>query len=118
MDRVVNPFPLLLVDNTLRPGDIVVFPDGPRVFTGSPGRRDSVGEFEKLATAGKKVPQIVREALTKIKAGVNDGWAKAGLREDGKLKERVAVNPYAERVDSFDEVLRIEKRSAQRISGK
>ena len=28
MDRVVNPFPLLLVDNTLRPGDIVVFPDG------------------------------------------------------------------------------------------
>jgi hypothetical protein len=114
MDRVVNPFPLLLMDNTLRSGDIV-FPDGPRVFTGSPGRSHSVSDFEKLATTGKKVPQSIREGLTKIKAGVNEGWAKAALRRDGKLKDH-AVNPYAERGGSFAEVLRIE-RSAQGISG-
>ena len=117
MDRVVNPFPLLLVDSTLRPGDIVVFPDVPRVFTGSPARSHSLGDFEKFTTAGKKLPQSVREALTKIKASVNHGWAKAALRQDGKLKEHVAVNPYAERVDSLGEVLPIERRSAQRISG-
>ena len=49
---------------------------------------------------GRKLPQSVREALTKIKASVNHGWAKAALRQDGKLKEHVAVNPYAEGVDS------------------
>jgi hypothetical protein len=115
MDRVVNPFPLLLADSTLRPGDIVVFPDGPRMFTGSPGTSHSVREFETFATAGKKIPQSVRETLTKIRAGVNEAWAYAALRDDGKLKERVAVNPYAQGVDSFDELLRSERRGAQRL---
>ncbi|HEX2053484.1 MAG TPA: hypothetical protein VHJ78_07160, partial [Actinomycetota bacterium] len=32
--EVVNPLPELLADSTLRPGDLVMFPDGLRAFTG------------------------------------------------------------------------------------
>jgi hypothetical protein len=42
-----------LNDATLRRGDIVVFADGPRVFSGDDRRaRRHVGDFENLATSG------------------------------------------------------------------
>ena len=38
----------LMNDPSLERGDIVVFPDGPRVFTGRGGSRRSAGDFEDL----------------------------------------------------------------------
>ncbi|MFM9735939.1 hypothetical protein, partial [Streptomyces niveiscabiei] len=38
----------LMNDPSLRRGDIVVFPDGPRVFTGRSGSRRSTRDFEEL----------------------------------------------------------------------
>ena len=112
IDRVVNPLPLLLTDDTLRFGDVVMFPDGPRVFTGSPGRSHSVSDFEKLVTAGKKVAKNVREALVRMKAGLNSAWREVALGRDGRLKDASAANPYVEKVSSssFDEELRAERR--------
>jgi hypothetical protein len=39
MGEIENSLPKLLTDSTLRDGDIVVFPDGPRVFRGSRGHK-------------------------------------------------------------------------------
>ena len=38
---------MILQDETLRPGDVVVFPDGPKVFTGGPGRHKRT-DFEDV----------------------------------------------------------------------
>jgi hypothetical protein len=102
IDRRVDPLPLILTDDTLRAGDIVVFPDGPRVFTGSPGPRHSVVDFEKILRGARKLSKHTRDALAKIKAGVNDAWAELRFGSDGKLKEQFAINPYAEKRRSAD----------------
>lgn len=43
-----DPTAALLTDPTLRPGDIAVMPDGPKVFTGSTGRKKASGVRHKL----------------------------------------------------------------------
>ncbi len=43
-----DPTAALLTDPTLRPGDIAVMPEGPKVFTGSTGRRKASGVRHKL----------------------------------------------------------------------
>jgi hypothetical protein len=104
MDRMVNPLPLILTDGTLRTGDIVVFPDGPRVFTGLPGSRHSAVDFEKVRRGAIKFSRRTRDALAMIKAGVNHAWAEVRLGTDGKLKDDVPRNAYTEKRGSSDEV--------------
>jgi hypothetical protein len=90
-----------------------MFPEGPRVFTGSAGGNHSVSDFERLVTAGKKVARNVREALGKMKAGINEAWREAGVGTDGTLKEPPGPNPYVEKAHaSFDKELRAERRRA------
>jgi hypothetical protein len=118
IDRVVNPLPLLLADDTLRYGDVVMFPDGPRVFTGSPGKSHSVSDFEKLVATGKKAARSVREALVRFKAGVNDAWREIAVGRDGKVKGALATNPYVEKVNgALDEELRAERRRIEVRTG-
>jgi hypothetical protein len=60
---------LLLQDPTLRPGDVVMFPDGPKVFTGSSGRH-SRADFEDI-NRSNAVPKDLRKvvlALTRASA--------------------------------------------------
>ena len=45
MGEIANPVPALLADSTLRPGDMVMFPDGLRVFTGKPGGSHKLTDF-------------------------------------------------------------------------
>jgi hypothetical protein len=114
IDRAVNPLPLLLADETLRNGDVVMFPDGPRVFTGSPGKSHSVSDFEKLVATGKKAARSVREALVRLKAGVNDAWREVAVGRDGKMKHSPPTNPYVEKLKGpLDEELRAERRRIQ-----
>jgi hypothetical protein len=80
-----NPLAALLNDRTLRPGDIVIFPDGPRVFKGAPGQRHAVLDFVKLPAA-KGVPNSTRSVLAKVSVGDNDAW-RSDLRA---AKEQVA----------------------------
>ena len=77
-----NPLPALLADATLRPGDIVIFPDGARVFQGSPGPRHQPRDFVKVASA-KGVPQATRRILAAMKVAPDSvAWAN----EDPKRK--------------------------------
>ena len=52
---------LLMQDPTLRAGDVVMFPEGPRVFTGSSGRH-SRADFQDVERS-KAVPKDLRKAV-------------------------------------------------------
>jgi hypothetical protein len=54
----------------------------------------SAVDFEKIRRGAIKISKRTRDALAKIKTGVNDAWAAVRLGSDGKLKEHVAMNPY------------------------
>jgi hypothetical protein len=70
--EVENPLPKLLTDATLRDGDIVVFPDGPRIFRGSPGRKHQLTDFVSITQ--KSIAPSTRKLLTAMKIGPNDAW--------------------------------------------
>ncbi|HEX8165013.1 MAG TPA: hypothetical protein VF601_04405 [Beijerinckiaceae bacterium] len=74
MGEVENPVPALLADKTLRPGDIVVFPDGPRLFRGEPGERHALRDFVKIANP-KALPPEARKVVTAMLVGRNDAWS-------------------------------------------
>jgi hypothetical protein len=59
----------ILNDQTLRRGDIVVFPTGPRVFKGTPKRSHVMADFEDLRTssaiaAGARTDVLARTGAT------------------------------------------------------
>jgi hypothetical protein len=83
MGEVPNPVPALLADKTLRPGDIVVFPDGPRIFRGEPGERHALKDFVKIANP-KTLPPEARKVVTAILVGRNDAWS-SDVVDDRKL---------------------------------
>ena len=85
--EVSNPVPALLADKTLRPGDIVVFPDGPRLFKGQPGGRHALADFVKIASA-KGLPQPARKIVSAMLVGRNDAWSMEELRPDRRLAGR------------------------------
>ena len=71
-----NPHLALMTDPTLRPGDIVMFPDGPRVFQGDAGNRHALSDFVPFAKA-KSLTKADRKYLTALRTGVNDAWVEA-----------------------------------------
>jgi hypothetical protein len=83
-----NPLQALLRDPTLRYGDIVMFPDGPRVFKGEAGGRHSVHDFVALAKT-KDVPQVSRKTLLAMPVGENNAWSSDIVaRTDNKVARR------------------------------
>jgi hypothetical protein len=73
--EVTNPVPELLADSTLQPGDMVMFPDGLRVFTGRPGSRHTLADFEPVARAGRTVSPAIRKLLATLPPGSNPAWS-------------------------------------------
>jgi hypothetical protein len=69
-----NPLAALLRDPTLRYGDIVMFPNGPRVFRGERGGDHSVHDFVSLA-ASKEVSPGTRKILLAMPVGENNAWS-------------------------------------------
>jgi hypothetical protein len=86
MGEVPNPVPALLADKTLRPGDIVVFPDGPRVFRGEPGERHALSDFVKV-TSPKALPPEARKVVAAMLVGRNDAWSSEAVSADRKLAD-------------------------------
>jgi hypothetical protein len=72
--EVSNPLPTLLRDETLRPGDLVVFPDGVRVFRGKPGSRHQLADFVK-PNETKRMAASDRKLLARIAVGQNPAWS-------------------------------------------
>jgi hypothetical protein len=79
-----NPHLALMSDPTLRAGDVVMFPDGPRVFQGQSGDRHAASDFVPFAKA-KGLSKADRKYLTALRTGVNEAWADSS--EDTKLAQ-------------------------------
>jgi hypothetical protein len=79
--EVTNPLPALLADKTLRSGDIVVFPDGPRLFKGQPGERHALSDFVKI-TSAKGLAPSARKIVNAMLIGRNDAWSSEPLSSD------------------------------------
>lgn len=105
-----NPFPALLADSTLRPGDMVMFPDGLRVFTGRVGSRHKVSDFTPIARAGKALSRETRKLVSNLHPGENVAWSTDAVRSGGKLAD------IAEDTDTTGSVKRLaaEKRTRKR----
>jgi hypothetical protein len=83
--EIANPVLALLADSTLRPGDMVMFPDGLRVFTGRPGEQHKLGEFKPLAQAGKHLSRATRKLVAHLLPAENIAWSTDAVRSGGKL---------------------------------
>jgi hypothetical protein len=83
--EIANPVPALLADNTLRPGDMVMFPDGLRVFTGKPGGPHKLADFKPLTQAGKHLSRATRKLVAHLLPAENVAWNADAIRSGGKL---------------------------------
>jgi hypothetical protein len=83
-----NPLAALLRDPTLFYGDIVMFPDGPRVFRGEPGERHSLHDFVAISAA-RDVPPATRKMLLAMPVGENGAWSSAMAAGRGKVANRI-----------------------------
>jgi hypothetical protein len=83
--EITNPVPALMADSTLRPGDMVMFPDGLRVFTGKPGGSHKLADFKPLAQAGKHLSRATRKLVAHLLPGENIAWNTDAVRSGGKL---------------------------------
>ena len=84
--EVTNPVPELLADSTLRRGDIVMFPEGPKVFNGQRGTQHALTDFVPVARAGRVVP-ATRKVLASLRADWNAAWSTERSTAGGKLAE-------------------------------
>lgn len=82
-----NPLAGILRDPTLRHGDVVMFPDGPRVFKGAPGGRHGLNDFVSVA-ASRDLPPSSRKTLLALPVGENKAWSSTvvAARDSGKDK--------------------------------
>ncbi len=83
--EVPNPVPALLADGTLQPGDLVMFPDGLRVFTGRVGDQHRLDDFKPLAKAGKSLPREMRKLVAHLLPSENPAWSTDGLKAGHRL---------------------------------
>jgi hypothetical protein len=84
-----NPLAALLNDSTLRHGDVVMFPDGPRVFRGASGGRHRVEDFVRVARSGD-VASASRKTLLAMRPGENDAWSADVVTGRGQMARRIA----------------------------
>ena len=91
-----NPVPALLANRMLRPGDIDMFPDRPRIFKGQPGGRHALADFVKIASA-KGLPQPAREIVSAMLVGRDSAWSVEELRPDRRLAARRAISTLPDR---------------------
>jgi hypothetical protein len=61
---------LVLHDSTLRPGDVVMFPDGPKVFTGSSGRH-SRADFQDVSRSNALSKDVRKAVLALMRPAAN-----------------------------------------------
>ncbi|MBA1155681.1 hypothetical protein [Microvirga mediterraneensis] len=85
MGEIDNPVPALLADSTLRRGDMVMFPDGLRVFAGRTGGPHKLTDFKPVAQAGKLLSRETRKLVKHLLPAENIAWSTDAVRSGGKL---------------------------------
>ncbi len=84
-----NPLATLLSDPTLRKGDIVMFPEGARVFRGEQGTRHAMADFVELSKS-RDVAQATRKVLAGLPVGDNTAWSSGAVAASGRLAQGAA----------------------------
>ena len=100
-----NPVPALLADSTLQPGDMVMFPDGLRVFTGRVGNQHTTADFKPLAQAGKTLSRATRKLVAHLVPSENPAWSMDGVKSGNKLADNskdVATTASVKRASNRD----------------
>jgi hypothetical protein len=87
-DKRENPLAGLLRDPTLRYGDIVMFPNGPRVFRGEPGSRHSPSDFAPVSAARDMAPST-RKIVLAMPVGENGAWTSKIADGRGRVAQRL-----------------------------
>lgn len=95
LDMSAGPAAALLRDETLRPGDIVVFKTGAQVFSGRTGRRHTMDDFEPVRRSAKvdKKTRKLLAAMTLPAGALPAGEARrmvARARKTGPAPAAVA----------------------------
>jgi hypothetical protein len=85
MGEIDNPVPALLADSTLRQGDMVMFPDGLRVFAGRAGGPHKIADFKPVAQAGKLLSPETRKLVRHLLPSENVAWSTDAVRSRNKL---------------------------------
>jgi hypothetical protein len=70
-----NPLADLLSDPTLRAGDIAMFADGPRVFTGASYGSRALSDFAPVASAPRLLPGSLRHYVLSLRPASTEEWA-------------------------------------------
>jgi hypothetical protein len=91
MNQVENPVPALFTDATLRPGDLVAFPDGLRVFRGQVGGRHALSDFVP-ARSDKRASASIRRYATAVRVGRNDAWDVAAVPAETRVATWAAAS--------------------------
>ncbi|HEY8565307.1 MAG TPA: hypothetical protein VIL65_07390 [Beijerinckiaceae bacterium] len=100
------PLQAILRDDTLRPGDIVMFPDGPRVFNGQTSEKHKAASFEPVAKS-RLVTASARKALAALPvASTNTGAVPSALAARSPLRAapKLAGNGSTLRQTALNEV--------------
>jgi hypothetical protein len=79
-DQRAHPLIALLHDPTLRNGDIVMFPDGPRVFRGQRGTQHAMSDFGPISRSDN-ISKATRKALAVMPVGENNAWLAAAAAD-------------------------------------
>jgi hypothetical protein len=78
----------VLSDPTLRPGDIVMFPDGPKVFAGTSGSSHKLSSFQEIGVS-RLVSKSTRSMVTALAAKAPATHVGRELRLHGPAKPNV-----------------------------
>lgn len=92
LDMSAGPSAALLKDPTLRPGDIVVLPDGAHVFKGTAGKRHTMRDFEEVSRSAL-VDRKTRARLAAMVAPAGALPASEARRVMARLKRATPAGP-------------------------
>lgn len=86
LDMSKGPVAALLKDDTLRPGDIVVFNTGARIFTGNPEKTHALRDFEPVQNS-TRIDKRTRQQLAAMLAPVGALPADEARKVLARLKK-------------------------------
>lgn len=86
-----SPLAILLRDVSLRRGDIVMFPDGARVFVGRQRDWHAVSDFQPVRPNMLLIPHDTRAYVERLRPNTTDSWPDARLTPSGL--QQVSVKP-------------------------
>jgi hypothetical protein len=74
-----DPVADLFSDPTLRAGDVAMFTDGARVFTGASYGRRELSDFVPVASAGRMLPAAIRDYVLSLRPAWSGAWERVEI---------------------------------------